>query len=51
MNINPDILQTFVDDSKNVVRELPLGAELNLQEKKITINREKVQSDKNIPVD
>ena len=36
---------------KKVVREIPVGAELNLTEKKITINQDKINEDKLIPGD
>ena len=36
---------------KNVLQEIPLGAELNLLEKKITINKEKIKNDEKIPGD
>ena len=45
------MLQTFVDDCKNIVKELPVGAEIDITNKKITINKDKIETDKNIPGD
>ena len=40
INIVPKLLQTFVDDSKNVVNELPPGAQYQQHENKIIIDEE-----------
>ena len=46
INLVPKLLQTYVDDQKNIVEESPPGAEYDALNKKITINEEKVETDK-----
>ena len=51
INIVPKLIQTYVDDQKNIVKELPAGAEYDGENKKIKINVEKILSDTKIPSD
>ena len=51
IDIVPDVYQTFVDDNKIILKELPPGAEYDRIQKKITINKDKVKEDEKIPGD
>ena len=51
IDANPDMLQTYVDDLKSVMKELPPGAEFDSEATKIVINRNKIEDDLKIPSD
>ena len=51
INLVPKLLQTYVDDMKNIVEELPPGAEYDGIDKTIKINKDKIDHDMKIPSD
>ena len=51
VNLVPKLIQTYVDDQKNIVDELPPGAEYDSNRKEIKINEEKTVSEQKIQGD
>ena len=47
----PNLLHTYVDDTKVVTKELPVGAEFIENEKKLVINKDKIDEDQKTPGD
>ena len=51
IDVNPDMLQTYVDDLKGVFKELPPGAEYDSERKMIFVNKDKIEDEVVIPSD